>query len=884
MVQRMARRSIKAFLFCLVAFSALLAHAQNGEERMNIDIKDASLEEFIKSIESLTGYSFIYGEEVRISHPVTVYARRKTLEEILNQAFVRQPISFQISGKHILLRKTDIKPKPASHKYTISGYITDGQSSETLIGANVYETYRGQGTSTNPYGFFTITLPGGEVKLHASYLGYTSQIRQFALNKDTLLNIRMESNNVLDEVLILSDRVESGIMATHTGAVDIPITQINNTPTILGEADVMKTIQLIPGVQTGVEGSAGLYVRGGGPDQNLVLLDDVPIYNVDHLLGFFSIFTPEAIKKVTLFKGSFPARFGGRLSSVVDVRTNDGDMKSYHGSLSLGLLSSKLHFEGPIIKERTAFNIALRRTYLDWISKPFMSKDYETSYYFYDINAKVNHKFSDKNRLFLSYYQGNDYLRYSSFEEWEGETSEDTRAVVDDKVSMRWGNTIMAARWNYIVNSKIFSNTTVAFNQYKLNMDARSYYRYNSLGDSYHTNYNSGIRDWSARVDFDYTPTPKHHIKFGGNYLYHNFSPEVMTTQTSSITGAGVQDTTYHGISNSRIYAHEVAVYAEDNFDITPRLRANIGWHFSAFHVENKTYFSLQPRLAMRYQLADDVVVKASYSKMNQYINLLTSAPISMPTDLWVPVTRKVKPMLSHQFSLGTYYNGIKGWEFSVEGYYKNMRNILEYKDATRFIGSSSSWEDKVEMGNGRSFGVEFMAQRTVGNTTGWLAYTLAKSDRKFAKGGINNGERFPYKYDRRHTIDLMLNHTFNSKVDIGATWTFASGAATTIAQEVSAVIRPDGGMMEQDYIESRNNYRLPPCHRLNVGINLHKKTKNGMRTWNFSIYNMYNAMNPTFVHRSVKPDPNKEGEFIPVINKLTLLPLVPSVTYTYKF
>ena len=876
-------------------------YAQNKEERYTVRLTGATLEEFTKTVEHITGYSFIYGEEVQLKSLVTLDAKEKSITEILNQALMGESITYTLTNKHIILKNKTDKPKPVSRKFTISGYVTDGTSSETLIGANIYEFMQKQGTATNPYGFYTLTLPEGKVELIFSYLGYDSYKASFALQKDTVLHVKLGSDNVLEEVVIVSDRIETGIMATHTGAVDIPVTQIKNTPTILSEPDVMKTIQLIPGVQAGVEGSAGLYVRGGSPDQNLILLDGVPIYNVDHVLGFFSVFTAEAVKKVSLFKGSFPARFGGRLSSVVDVRTNDGDMKTFHGSISLGLLTTKLNFEGPIRKDKTAFNVSLRRSYLDWATRPFMKDDFKGGYYFYDINAKVNHKLSDKNRLFLSFYHGNDYYNISSYEEWNESSSKEEQAITDDKISMRWGNMVIAARWNNVVNNKLFSNTTLAFNEYRLNMDAQSSWKYKLDNNSYHTNYNSGIRDWSFQTDFDYTPHPEHHIKFGATYLYHNFHPEVMTSKVSNITEEARSDTLYKGISNSKIYAHELSVYAEDNFDLTPKLRTNIGFHLSGFHVQGKTYMSIQPRLALRYQLDKNMVLKASYSKMNQYINLLTSAPISMPTDLWVPVTKNIKPMLAHQYSLGAYYNGIKNWEFSMEGYYKEMKNVLEYKEATRFIGSSSSWEEKVEMGSGRSYGIELMAQRTAGKTTGWLSYTLAKSDRKFAKGGINNGERFPFKYDRRHMINLMLNHAFSQRVDVGVSWYFASGGTTTIAQEVGKIIRPDDGRLfqglasfgysvpvvtDQDYIEHRNNYRLPSSHRLNIGINLHKKTKHGVRTWNFSVHNLYNAMNPTFIYRTVKLE--NEGSvnetLTPVIKKFTLLPLFPSVSYTYRF
>lgn len=392
---------------------------------------------------------------------------------------------------------------------------------------------------------------------------------------------------------------------------------------------------------------------------------------------------------------------------------------------------------------------------------------------------------------------------------------------------------------------------------------------------------------------------PAHHVKFGAGYLYHDFRPEVTTSKIWEKEGEKIErDTIYNSISNHTIQAHEASAYIEDNFDIGSRLRMNIGLHLSMFRVQKKSYFSMQPRVSARYQLAKGIALKASYTKMSQYIHLLSSTPISMPTDLWVPVTSKVKPMQAHQYSLGGYYTGLPGWEFSVEGYYKDMRNVLEYKEGVSFLGSSSGWENKVEMGKGRSMGMEFMVQKATGKTTGWIAYTLAKSDREFAKGGINNGERFPYKYDRRHNLSVVANHKFNNRIDVCASWIFSTGGTATIAEEVTAVIRPGEEQIRQEnYIEHRNNYRLPASHRLNIGVNFNKKTKHGMRTWNISLYNAYNAMNPTMVYSSgtggygtyVKnqEDGKVYYQFIPgrrKITKLTILPCIPSVTYTYKF
>lgn len=713
------------------------------------------------------------------------------------------------------------------------------------------------------------------------------------IRENEKMDIRLKTYMLLDEVVIYGDKSETGIAATQMSAMDVPLNILKNTPSLLGEADVMKTLQMLPGVQAGTDGSAGVYVRGGGPDENLILLDGIPLYNVDHVFGFFSVFTPEAIKKVSLFKGSFPARFGGRLSSVIDVRTNDGDMHTYHGTVGIGILSSKLQLEGPIWKGRTSFNISGRRSYLDLLARPFMTKEEKYGYYFYDLNAKINHKFNDKSRLFLSFYNGMDQLNLD-YEDSYTDNSTGIEYFSKDENTLKWGNTLLAARWNYIFSPKLFSNTTVAFTDYNFKIHSKwSDYIPNALDSKFDTKYRSGIKDWAYKIDFDYYPRPKHHVKFGAGYMYHDFKPEVEVTKIYELEEEHLRDTVHSGLSNSHIYANEISVYAEDNMDITPRLSVNAGLHFSLFNVKNSTYKSIQPRLSARYQLTNDVALKASYTKMNQYIHLLSSYTITLPTDIWVPATDRIKPMRSHQYSIGGYYTGIKGWELSVESYYKDMRNVLEYKDGATFLGSSHNWEEKVEMGHGRAYGLELMAQKTIGKTTGWLAYTLAKSERKFDKKGINRGEWFPYRYDRRHHINLTANHKFSDRIDVGASWEFYTGGTTTLGEEMTVILNPyyGGGLGitydETQLIDKRNNYRLPSSHRLNVGINFRKKKKHGERIWNIGIYNIYNAMNPTFVYRDFK-ETIINGEYqsinVPTLKKVTVFPIIPSFSYTYKF
>lgn len=882
-----------------IAPGLLPLYAQHKETRLNFSTRQATLDKFVKQVEDSTGFSFIYGEKIKLKHPITLDVSQQTVGEILHKAFENETISFEITGKHILLQEKPEYQKPLGRKFTISGYVTDKTSSETLIGANILENCRHTGTSTNPFGFYSLTLPEGKTELSFSYLGYDLRQCSFQLEKDTLLNIQLTANNQLAEVVILSDKKETGIYSTAMGTHEIPITQIRNTPTVLGEADLLKTIQLMPGVQAGMEGFSGLYVRGGGPDQNLILLDGIPVYNADHLLGVFSVFTPEAVKNVTLFKSSFPARFGGRLSSIVDIRTNDGDMQKFHGTLSLGLLTSKVHLEGPILKNRTSFCFTARRTYLDLLAKPFMDDDKKYSYYFYDINAKVNHKFSDRSRLFVSFYKGKDHYSYKREETYDGYDEGPRIYLYNNKSNFDWGNTIASGRWNYVFNNKLFSNTTVAYNHYQMSMAGGLKQESNGTGYNktytYNSDYRSGIRDLSIQTDFDYIPMPSHHIKFGAAYLYHTFRPEILTSRIAEQeTGAAGQDTVYNASTEGNIYGHEYSAYIEDNFYIGKRLSINAGMHFSLFHTQGRSYFSAQPRLSARYRLGSDFAVKGSFTQMAQYVHQLSSSPISLPTDLWVPVTKNIRPMRSDQYAAGIYYTGITGWELSLEGYYKNMHNVLEYQDGTSFFGTSAGWQEKIEMGRGRSMGIETLVQKTTGKTTGWFAYTLSKSDRQFENGTINNGEWFPYKYDRRHNMSLCVNHKFSERFDIGASWIFNTGGAATIAEQRTAVSYPQGNITDQDYISHRNNYRLPASHRLNLGVNFHKKVRRGTHTWNISLYNAYNAMNPNLIYLEreyIGQDyTDKDGNIHTVyrqktkLKKQTLLPCIPSVTYTFKF
>ena len=508
----------------------------------------------------------------------------------------------------------------------------------------------------------------------------------------------------------------------------------------------------------------------------------------------------------------------------------------------------------------------------------------------------MNHKFSDRSRFFLSFYKGKDHCDYTRNTAYEYDYAS---YYYNDGMDLNWGNTIAAARWNYVFNHQLFFQATMAYNHYDMKMST-GYQNLDKVHQEealyvYDSDYHSGIHDYSVQADFDYTPHPAHHLKLGTSYLYHVFQPEVMISRVKEEDLETVQrDTTYAAISNGDILGHEWSLYVEDDISLG-RFRVNAGIHLSLFNTQGKNYFSAQPRLSARYGLTDEVAIKASFTQMAQYVHLLSSSTIALPTDLWVPVTKNIRPMRSDQYALGGYYTGIKGWEFSMEAYYKNMFHVLEYQDGASFLASSSGWEDKVEMGDGRSMGVEFLAQKTSGKTTGWIAYTLAKSDRIFENGNINNGNRFPYKYDRRHNLNFCVNHTFNQQWDVGLSWVFNTGGTVTVAEQRMDVLYPDNNETAgTNYIPARNNFRLPSSHRLNVGVNYRKKARRGTHIWNVSVYNVYNAMTPNLVfmdkevlEHSITLPSGKPYYWTEVKNhlkKVTLLPCIPSITYTFKF
>ncbi|MBI34095.1 MAG: TonB-dependent receptor [Flavobacteriales bacterium] len=760
-------------------------------------------------------------------------------------------------------------------KFTMSGYLTDKSSGEVLIGATIYNPETYDGTTTNAFGFYSLTMDSGQVSVVFSYLGFKTVTIDTLFNKNLSLNIALEEGVEINEVVINVGKQKSISENSQMSEINVPVKQIKRMPAILGEPDLIKTLQLLPGVQSGGEGSAGFYVRGGGPDQNLILLDGAPIYNASHLFGFFSTFNPDAINNVNLIKGGFPARYGGRLSSVLDISMKEGNMKKWSAEGSIGLISSKIAVQGPIIKDKMSFIFSARRTYYDILAAPFiaatMGGNATSVFYFYDLNTKLNYKISDKDRIYFSVYNGRDKFG-AKFKSSFGDEEYITRA------SIWWGNLTSTLRWNHIINEKLFMNTSLIYSQYKFNVGSREEINYNDyltgnpVKETFQIDYYSGINDYAGKVDFDWIPKPNHLVKFGAGVTQHAFATGILGLVFEDSFES--LDTT---IGPAPINATEISAYIEDDIKVNNNLKLNLGAHLSGLYVRDKFFPSIQPRISSRYLLKNDWALKGSYSQMRQFIHLLTNERAGLPTDLWVPATDRAKPEDSWQVALGVAKPiKIKGndLEVSVEAYYKEMNNVISYKEGASFLGLNEAWEDKVESGWGQTYGSEVFVQKKVGKLSGWFGYTLSWSNRRF--NNINQGKMYPFKYDRRHDISIVMTYDLSENVSVSANWVFGSGQAISLPEYQYLVTSSSwGGTYPVGQSEHKNSYRTPNYHRLDIGMSFKKEKRWGVRTWNIGVYNAYNRWNPYFVYID-----NYNGS----ARQVSLFPIIPSVSYGFKF
>ena len=755
-----------------------------------------------------------------------------------------------------------------SKSATISGFVRDARTGETLTGAAIYPKENSSvGITTNSYGYFSLTLPLGDYTIIVQYLGYKTKAISLELKENVKFNIDLEEGSIaLKEITITGEKNNKNVVSGELIS-KINVKEIQDIPVILGEKDILKTIQLLPGVTPAGEGNAGFFVRGGSVDQNLILLDEAPVYSPSHLLGFFSTFNSDAIKDITLYKGGFPAEYGGRLSSVVDIKMNEGNNKEFHVSGGIGIIASRLAVEGPILKNKGSFMISARRTYADIFLKLLPGKGADSipkksTLYFYDLNMKANMQFTSSDRLYFSCYLGRDNFNLGG------------------ALGLSWGNITATTRWNHIFSDKIFSNTSMIFSRYS--------YNFNVAVGVRNMNVVSEIQDWNLKEDLHYYLNSNNTLKFGFNSIYHTFVPSKVDSTIF-----------FHVRSMDNRYALENALYISNEQTFSPHLKATYGLRYSLFssigpgtiytydkvsdivdsttYPKGKifnTYGGLEPRLLLNYIINDSNSVKVSYARTRQYVHLLSNTTSTTPFDLWLPSNVNIRPEIADQYTIGYFRNFSNNlFETSVEIYYKTLQNQIDYRNGANLI-LNSKVESQLVFGKGWGYGAEFLIRKKYGKLTGWISYTISRTKRQF--NDINDGNAFLAKQDRPHNVAIVGMYELSPKLTFSATWIYISGSVVTFPSGRYVV---DGNIIP--YYTERNGYRMPDYHRLDVGLTWQRKrTKSFESNWNFSIYNVYARPNAYAIN--FQPDPNDPTRMQAV--RLSLFRFVPAFTYNFKF
>ncbi|TDS12403.1 TonB-dependent receptor [Sphingobacterium paludis] len=753
-----------------------------------------------------------------------------------------------------------------AQQFVVSGVLRDSNTGETLIGAVVSVENGEPATSTNAYGFYSLTLPAGKHRLLLSYVGYKTRVEELDLSSSKRLNAELTPlDNVLDEVVVSAKRKDGNVRDAQMGAFNMTMEEIKNVPVLFGEKDLLKTIQLLPGVQSGGEGTSNFYVRGGGSDQNLILLDEATVYNASHLLGFFSTFNSDAIKDVQLYKGGIPAQYGGRISSVLDISMMDGNQKRFSTEGGIGLIASRLKVEAPIVKDKSSFMLSGRRTYADMFLKLSNDEDVKQSkLYFYDLNAKLNFKLNDRNTLYLSGYFGKDDLGYS------------------DLFSFDWGNTTATVRWNHIFNDKLFSNTSLIYSDFTYNVNVSS--------DDTDFSIASKIRNFDLKQDFSYYARSNSTLRFGLNVLRQSIHPAALNASESSNVNSIVVDTR-QGIDISGYVSHEWK--PSDRLSLIYGVRLNdfmvMGpGTFYDFDTDGestgeaeygnqvvKHYLNIEPRLSASFLLDERSSVKASYNRIAQNLHQLTNTTSSLPTDQYVVSSLNIKPQIANQAAVGYFRNFLdNGYEFSMEAYYKYMQNQIDFRNGAD-LQANRLLEGELLFGIGRAYGLEWYFRKNVGKLNGWISYTLAKSERKFAE--IDNGNWFSARQDRTHDLSVVGMYELSKSWTLGATFVFNTGNAVTFP---SGKYEVDGKSMF--YYTERNGYRMPNYHRLDLSATYepNKTHKRFNSSWTFGVYNAYNRRNAYIIDfRDSETTPNATEAY-----QVALFGIIPSVTWNFKF
>ena len=741
------------------------------------------------------------------------------------------------------------------NRFTISGSITDEESGEALVSATIYVPDLNIGAVTNSYGFYSLTVPARDsLLLVISHLGYRPQIKRLKPTDDISLSVTLKVGEIdLDEVVI-TGVLGQDVNRVEMSVVDLPLKKISEIPALMGEADVLKVIQLLPGVQSGNEGTTGFYVRGGNADQNLVLLDEAVVSNPNHLLGLFSTFNPRMLKSATLIKGGFPAQYGGRLSSVLDLTMKEGNNQEFHAQGGLGFITSTLSLEGPLKKDIASFIVSGRRTYIDLLVTPFLPKGNKSRYDFYDLNAKLNWKLSDKDRIYFSYFKGRDDARLKSGE--------------GINYQVNFGNTTATLRWNHIFGKKLFVNTSAILNEYDQDISA--------IQDNFFSQTITRLEDLNGKMEFQYFPNPRHEVRFGGHFVHHQFVSGGKSEAESGLN----QNINRQAVPSKDM--NEFAFYVNDQIKFSDKLSASLGIRVPGFSSQEVSYMRAEPRVTLKLGTGRNSSVKAAYTTMNQFLHQIPSSTASIPTDVWIPSTARTKPQQSTQYAMGYFRTLVNGeFDFSLEGYYKDMKNQVLFPEGNQLV-EDFAVDTALVYGKGWSYGAEFFLRKKRGALTGWISYTLSWTWQQF--DGLNFGQKFPFRYDRRHAINVVGSYKLNDRWKLSGTFVYNTGIAYTIPEgRFPSVLGPS--LFEGNYYvyQNRNNQRLGAYHRFDISAVREKQGtlwgRPFISQWVFGIYNIYSHQNPYFVYLKVDPVSNK-----PQAIQVTLLPIIPSVSYNFKF
>ncbi len=840
-----------------------------------------TLGEVIRSVESQTDYRFVYATGTfdtgrRMRWPAQTW----TLEGLTSRLRMDLPATVTVQGRTIVLkaaRPPSGSNSPGQSDRTASGYVTDATTGERLIGATVVDLLSGAGTLTNAYGYFALPLRSDSCQLRFGYLGYEpTELTKRMTGRSPLQIALVPRETQIAEVVIESGRAAED--QPQMSAFRVDPAWVRQLPAIGGETDLLRSLQLLPGIQGGTEGAAGFFVRGGSPDQNLIVLDDVPMYNVSHLFGFVSVFNADAVRHVDLFSGAFPARYGGRLSSVLDISLKEGNLNKMSGSFSLSPIASRFTLEGPLVKNRIAFIVSARRTFAD----PFIravSRNQKlqsgraggfSSYFFYDLNFKLNAVLSPRDRLYLSVYAGRD--RYTDQNTFEGRFN-GSASFSDKNARIEWGNRVASLRWNHVYQPRLFSNVTVYYSEYGFSTETEDMQRGRSGGQSERSalTVSSEVKDLGIKADYFWYPGKGHTVRWGMQAVAHRFLPGSSSLFQQIRNGVGGRA---ESLFEEETRSGEGFVYIEDEIRIGLRTSLNLGLHASGYMVGDTRYGSLQPRAMLNFKTGTRSAIKGSFSRMTQYLHLLTNSGIGLPTDLWIGATEEIGPQRAWQAAVGYVQSFEVGWSVSAEAYYKSLDGLYAYREGASFFLNTSGIASKLVEGEGRGYGAEFLLKKETGRLTGSLSYGLAWADRLFPD--LNGGNRFPFTFDRRHDINIAANYALTAKWRLSATWEFASGRAVTLPVAYFGAQGINTPIFEA--YSDVNAYRYKPYHRLDLGLTSEKPIKWGVRTFGISIYNAYNRLNTFYL--SLEDQADGTQKFV----DNTLFPLIPGISYGIRF